>query len=491
MDTHDRLGLLSFWLAASLLPWLGSVPTAHAVDTIVVAEGDAPDASSRGDTEPAEPDFTLPPLDSASTGQPSDVTGLPDVLGGEQQGLRLVGFAQQTTAYTYADPGHWSTAVFRAQVGSSGRIGPNLKWHASVRGEFDPVYAWTDYYPDNVRRDQRVYGLIGETYIDTSLKGWDLRLGRQNVVWGEMVGLFFADVVTAKDLREFILPSFDVIRIPQWAARGEYFWGDSHVELLWIPYTSFDRIGKPGAEFYPFQVPAPPGFVNRFQDDQIPARSVSNSNVGARFTTLQNGWDLSAFFYKSMDSSATFYREVIPTGPASGTILYTPRHDRIWQTGGTVSKDASTADIVKAELVFTSGRSFNVTRLGDADGVVAKDTIDYAIGVDHTLPEDAKLNVQFFQRVYFNHDPDMLQDQFESGFTVRYKRPLRPKLDAVILWIQSINRWENLVRPRITWDAGHNLHIAFGIDIFNGPVTGFLGRFRDRDRIYVESRYDF
>jgi hypothetical protein len=66
-----------------------------------------------------------------------------------------------------------------------------------------------------------------------------------------MVGLFFADVVSARDMREFILPEFDQMRIPQWAARAEYFADDYHAELLWIPVASYDNIGKPGAEFYP------------------------------------------------------------------------------------------------------------------------------------------------------------------------------------------------------------------------------------------------
>ncbi len=404
---------------------------------------------------------------------------------------RLQGFIQQETAYTYPDPAHWSTAVVRAQVGTSGQLHSNLKWKATVRGEFDPVYAWSDFYPDVVRNDQRLYGLIGETYVDTSVRGWDLRLGRQNVVWGEMVGLFFADVVTAKDLRHFILPSFDVIRIPQWAARGEYFFGDSHFEVLWIPYASFDRIGKPGSEFYPFQGSAPAGFTNEFAGEQIPARSLANSNAGARFSTLANGWDLSAFYYRSVDSSATFYREIIPTGPSSGTIRYTPRHDRIWQAGGTVSKDVGDAMVFKAEAVYTSGRSFNVSRISQAGGVVQKDTIDYALGLDRTLEGDARMNVQLFQRVYLSHDSDMLQERLESGATFLFNKKFRDKVEGEILWIQILNRWENLVRPRISWRPEPNLRVSFGIDVFSGPDTGVLGRFNGRDRIYVETRYDF
>lgn len=468
---------------------LDSRITLAAVSAEESGEGD----TATGDTEEVEPDFSLPPLgeDNGTSDSGSGPAGLPGISEDKGTGLKIRGYVQQETAYTYPDPGHFSSAVFRALVGTSGKLANGIKWKASIRGEFDPVYAWTDFYDDRVRNDQRLYALIGETYIDTTLKGWDLRLGRQNIVWGEMVGLFFADVVTAKDLRTFILPSFDIIRIPQWAARGEYFMGDSHVELVWIPVTSFDRIGKPGAEFYPYQIAPPSGFSQAFMDDQQPARSLSNSNVGARFSTLVNGWDWSAFYYKSVDSSATFYRDVTLTGPTTGQIVYTPRHDRIWQVGGTVSKDAGDASVLKAEAVYTSGRSFNVTRFTQPGGVVQKDTLDYAIGLDLTLPEDTRLNLQLFQRMYLGHDADMLQEQFETGATFLLNRKFQSAWEGEILWIQSLNRWENLIRPRVTWRPEQNLRVSVGLDVFNGPDYGVLGRFRDRDRLYVETRYDF
>ncbi len=97
----------------------------------------------------------------------------------------------------------------------------------------------------------------GENYLDFSAGSWDFRIGAQQIVWGEVIGLFFADVVSARDMRDFLLPSFEVMRIPQWAARAEYFAGDAHVEFVWIPVPTFDRIGKPGADFYPAPLPSP------------------------------------------------------------------------------------------------------------------------------------------------------------------------------------------------------------------------------------------
>ena len=49
---------------------------------------------------------------------------------------------------------------------------------------------------------------------------------------GEMVGPFFAEVVSTRELREFIPTEFDLMRIEQRAVRAEYYNDDFHAELL-------------------------------------------------------------------------------------------------------------------------------------------------------------------------------------------------------------------------------------------------------------------
>ena len=124
------------------------------------------------------------------------------------------------------------------ELSRQGQISEQVKWKIGGRFDYDAVYDRSGYYPEPVRQDQRAGFALRENYLDIATGDWDLRLGRQHVVWGEMVGLFVADVVSAKDMREFLLPEFEVLRIPQWAARAEYFKGDSHAELLWIPAPS-------------------------------------------------------------------------------------------------------------------------------------------------------------------------------------------------------------------------------------------------------------
>ena len=163
----------------------------------------------------------------------------------------FTGFYQNDMAYTYGDKAHLSRFNNTVDFSTQGRTDIGIEWKIGGRVMYDATYDLTNFYPGPVRKDQRFEVKLREAYFDFSAAGLDFRLGRQHIVWGEMVGLFFADVVSAKDLRQLVLPDFDMIRIPQWAIRAEYFKGDWHAEAVWIPYMSYDNIGKPGAEFYP------------------------------------------------------------------------------------------------------------------------------------------------------------------------------------------------------------------------------------------------
>lgn len=398
-------------------------------------------------------------------------------------GSGIKGFVQVELARTTDSPVHWSKMLTRADLSSQGNLGDGIKWKLGARMDYDAVYSLYDYYPGAVARDQRFELTLRENYLDVSAGDWDYRLGKQNVVWGEMVGLFFADVVSARDLREYILPEFDTMRIPQWAARAEYFKDDFHAELLWIPVASYDLIGKPGAEFYPNQ----PGITVRYRNEDIPARSLANSNFGARISTIKNGWDVSGFAYSSRDIQPTFYRDATSV---PGTYIFEARHDRINQFGGTLAKDFGSV-VLKGEAVYTRGRKFAVMRINDADGLARQNTLDWALGLDFTLPADTRFNAQVFQRDYFSYDPDLFSDKQENGYSLLLNHKFSDRLEAQAMWIASLNRTDWLFRPRVTWNFERNWRLAVGADIFKGPQVGLFGQYDGKDRVYSEVRYSF
>jgi len=408
---------------------------------------------------------------------------------------RLGGFVDGAAAYTYSDPTHWSRGVGRLQLVGQGELADAVKWKLSGRVDGDLVYATSDFYLDPVKENQRLDFFWGENYIDFSAGSWDFRLGAQQIVWGEVVGLFFADVVSARDSREFLLPSFDLIRIPQWAARAEYTAGDAHVEFVWIPVPVFDRIGKPGADFYPAPLPSPtpPEIAALFQNPERPARTLDNSSFGVRANTLVAGWDLAAFYYRSFATAPTFYRE--PSTSAGQPFVFQGRYDRIWQAGGTVSKDFGDV-VLRGEAVYADGQGYTVADFATAaQSVVKRATLDYIVSLEFSLPSmpgDTRLNVQGFQKVYFDGgggDLALRADGF--GASVLLSTKLTNAFEPQILWIQNFKDAGGLVRPRLNWYPARNTTVGFGLDIFTGSSDGFFGRYNNRDRLYTEVRYNF
>ena len=347
------------------------------------------------------------------------------------------------------------------------------------------------HYLPGVRRDQRSELRLREAYVDFGAGDWEFRLGKQNIVWGEMVGLFFADVVSAKDMRSFTLPEFEQLRIPQWAARAEWFGDDTHLELVWLPAPEVDRLGEPGAEFYPWPVQHA-GYGYAILGEQRPSRRLSNSGAGVRLSTLVGGWDLSGFVYRAPDTQAAFHRSLGPGAtPADPQVLsYQARYHNVLRVGGTMSKDFD-GIVFKAEAVYTNGRRFGLLTPPPGNGVVELDTIDWAASVDLTPAADWRVNAQFFQRAFLDHDAGTGMDRRENGISLLVSHAVTGRLDAEFLGITSLNRSDRLLRAMLTWKPDANRRIRAGIDVFSGHPLGLFGRFDDSDRIWAEYRYSF
>jgi len=87
---------------------------------------------------------------------------------------------------------------------------------------------------------------VWELYTDLSLGNLWLRLGKQQIAWGEMIGSRILDIINPLDLSwnmQFEPEEFENIRIPEWTIRGIYqikqerfsWLADSTIEAFVIP----------------------------------------------------------------------------------------------------------------------------------------------------------------------------------------------------------------------------------------------------------------
>ena len=363
------------------------------------------------------------------------------------------------------------------------------------RGWYDGVYDLTDQYPSTVEGDEEFDIDLRQALLSVSAGGFDFRLGRQQIVWGEALGTFITDVVNPKDFREFVLPEFSDIRIPLWAIDITHTFGKNLVlEGVWTPEVRVNRFPKRGAEFEFFRPPLRPNVL--LAPEEKPSPTLGHSQGGARLSYLVSGWDVSLFYYDTFDPNPVSFRRQIAV-LSNGTPLFelTPRHPRLHMVGATLGKSLEPV-VIRAELLYTLGKRFNTTARTAADGVVRSDTLDYLLSLDYTFFRAIDTTWQFSQKI-LTGSADVLhlntvQGRVTSTFTLRLATGFfNNKLNPSALIAVDVNRGDYRLSPRLDYLLTGALTLSLGADLFAGPQPTLYGQFAAKDRLYVEMEWRF
>jgi len=415
----------------------------------------------------------------ASEAEPGRIHAMQSAIESALKNMNIRGQATQELAYRVDESREWTKFRHQILLTASGSLSDALDYRITPRVYYDPVYDITDNFPHTARESQRSEIELRDTYLDYSSGEVDVRIGKQQIVWGEAVGLFFADVVNAKDLREFVLPDFDMIRIPQWGVDLEYTHGEGHLELVWLPIRDFHRLGVSGSEFH-LDPTVPSGTPFTEVDPSKPPRSISNSEAGARVGYLMGGWDLGAFYFYTWDKFPVPYRTI-----SGSTYNFVPQYRRAHIVGTSFSKEIN--DIVlKSELTFNPGADLQTFDTTDADGIIESPVVDYLVGADYTFGT-VDTNIQLLQRVITDHPALLVEDEVRTHLSFWAKTGfLDGKLEPELLIITGLNEPDTMYRPKVTYHISETLQVRVGADIFQGRPSGVFGRFDNNSRVYTE-----
>src|SRR5262245_8440989 len=185
------------------------------------------------------------------------------------------------------------------------------------RGVYDSIYdigpAFSKKFTTQEKEKREFEYKLREIYTDIAIPPFSLRLGRQQVVWGESDNFRALDIVNPLDLRwHWSREPWEDIRIPLWMARAIYDLGkvgpleESFVEGIWIPWD-FQRtkITTDPRRPWAFWGDGLRTVANSvILDDQIydleveridrkPDRALQSSQVGLRFKGIWGGVDFS------------------------------------------------------------------------------------------------------------------------------------------------------------------------------------------------------
>ena len=301
---------------------------------------------------------------------------------------------------------------------------------------------------------------LREAYIDLYLDDADLRIGRQQIIWGKADGVFITDVVSPKNLENFLIPDFNEIRLGVTALKADYYAGDATYELIWIPV------------FTPTTLPAngsiwdTNGAMDITSLISTPDTSLENSEVFGRYSKYTSDIDFELMGGYMWDDE--------PAATGVGTFT----HYRTGIVGGSLS--TSVGDFI----IRSEGAWYIYSP--DLD----MDYLHYMAGIDYKI-NGWNLSAQFIQKVYLDYVDNTFTDQWNTTVTfMANKEFLENKLLFEFFTYLEFDELNALIKPKVTYDLSDNINLLFGANLFFGD-TGTFGQFDNNDMIYSKIQLSF
>lgn len=457
---------------------------------------------------------------------------------GSPGSLHFGGYLKNETALRFQDPVAFTKIRNILFLEASADPRTNLHLYGSFWAWYDAAYIFADYDTINPpndpnlplaflsqrdRRDNRVFSELRELYFDLAFPDMDLRVGKQIVVWEQLLGFRILDEINPLDFREFILPDLIDFRISLWTVKADYYFAGYQLEALWIPFFEPHRPAPKGSEWELFQ---------RLPDQEEPPKTLENSEYGARLSRTFSGVDLAVSYLDVWDPFPTPFREYtgfrffappakcIPTrvqfdqpitDPDCGPIFH-PEFKRMHIYGTSAVLNMGSY-ILKGEASYITGKYFgarladrNGDGLLDYDGALKRNHIRWGVELD-TILKGIDLSFAVSQWIVLGWDPVLFQDNYDTFLSLFGQKSFRSaSVKAQFFILYLINNGEILVKPKVGYQITERFQVALGADIFYGDKETFLpdiaapasdrlfkfvSTFVGHDRVFFELKYSF
>lgn len=330
---------------------------------------------------------------------------------------------------------------------------------------------------------------LREAYLDLRFEKFDLRVGKQQIIYGKSEGVFITDVVSPKNLSEFLLPDFDEIRLGITAAKVNYYFGNSTVEAVWAPVFTptqmpeMNSIWRPKMEF-----PITPAFD--YSTAEI-TPSLENSELFFRFSNMGSFADFEIVGGYFWDDDPTMHvtKQINPITMQLTGLTVRPEHHRLTMGGASFSMPLGPT-LIKGEGGYYSGKYFQTQTPTVPDAIIKSDYLHYMIGLEYSLA-GIMLSAQFIQENILDYEQGMRNDEVESTMTFLAKKTfLREKLGLEFFAYIGLNNEDALIRPKISYAFADGFDIQLGANIFLGD-KGRFGQFNANNMVYTKLKYSF
>lgn len=375
---------------------------------------------------------------------------------------------------------HDGMTSLRTQINLAADFQLTDEWRGHIDGHafYDAAYTINglDNYQPAFLDEYETELELGEFYLQGRLSSnFDLKLGRQIVVWGKSDAIRVTDLLNPLDMREPGLTELRDLRLPVTMAKLDYYFGDWNVSAIAIPEIRFNKMPVFGSDFYPAPDPAP-------MDDQ-PGEGFGNMEYAVALNGNFSGWDLSLI-------GASVYSDAPHAVSADAGLRR--RHAQLSVVGGSVNVGVGNW-LLKGEVAHLNGLRF----LGAPDQDYSR--LDVMLGFDYTglswatvSLEAANRHIQNFKPAIMDGPEDARENDFEAALQIR-SSVMNDKLDLSAAISMHGLRGENggFQRLEASYDLTDQAKLKLGAVNYVSGNKVFFQNLGDNDRLYAKFEYRF
>ena len=334
---------------------------------------------------------------------------------------------------------------------------------------------------------ERTFIELRELYLDYSGRNWDLRAGRQIIIWGVADGMKITDIISAMDMTEFLAREYDDIRMPVDALKFRAFKNNFKMEFVFVPVFRSSIFPVNPENPWNILPASSTGPVVVLGDAVKPEARLANSEIGGRASFYLSGFDISLASLYTWNKFPVFRNE-LTTGMDS-LIMY-PEHHRLTMVGIDLSKPLGSF-VIRGEAGYFSGERHPTEMEGTSNRLVGKPVIRFLAGIDWYPGSGWTLTGQYAHTCIldFEQNLDCEAHHFLATLGIS-KKLLSSTLTLSTFGYVDLTTLGFFNRTGIDYSLSDQIHLCLGVDLFGGK-DGMFGTYADNSEIWIKVKYSF
>jgi Protein of unknown function (DUF1302) len=396
------------------------------------------------------------------------------------------------------------------QIETNVKFSPNFQLFTIARGYYEGSWDLDSGLPDIAEDEDATHrgaGMDGdidlrEYYFTIRTGPLTLKLGQQQVIWGESDALRMADIINPLDLSwHHVFEGWEDIRIPLRMVNlmyEPYTQNQFRLQLIWIPEDFRPWSWGPAGAPWSLDALGIPQILWDQQKDELPDRhDIRNGEFGARVQATFGGWEFSIFDFYSRDdnfvASLDFTHAPLP-------LKFEWRQVNV--IGGTFNVfNDFLSTVFRGECAYTMDQPYSTVL---SDRIIEKDTFAFMLGFDRPTMwpflnrKSFFISGQWFHKRIIDHDSDivsldMSRDETQNIVSLLINTSyLHDSITPQFLGVADFSG-NGFLQPSIKyapsdlWEATLSANLIWG----SANDDGYWGPVRKNDEIYLRLRIKF